>query len=130
MTADQLTEQFQTDIEDGGAVYRVPDLVDRFTNYSWIAVLPTGDVALARWKPTPEEEISLARENDHTIPEKTGLHMWKHVSPEEAATYFAERASSADRIGTIEVVGEKPHLDLDDPEAETHRPEAFRNPSP
>lgn len=131
LTAASLQDRFETDIEDGGAVYKAPETTDRFLHYSWIAVLPTGKVALSRWIPTPEEDINLARERSEEVPTHTGLHMWDLSTPTEAAEHLSDEDLTAlERIGTITMIerdgfDDKPHLDLDNPEAETDRPEAF-----
>lgn len=126
LAAANLEEQFHDDIEDGGAVYKIPEQVDRFLHYSFIAVLPTGDVAMARWTPVPEEDINLARDREEEIPRHTGLHMWKRRSPSDAADYLDGDEGELQRLGTIEMIEEKPHLDLDNPEEETNRPDAFK----
>jgi len=133
MTIHSIKQQLEEAVELGGKVYTIPEYQDRFLSWAWVAVLPSGKVALKRWIPNPEEDITLAREQDYEIPRCSGLYMWKLFSLEDAAAeieqlceYDLDPDPSLTEVGSISMIGGKPHLDLSDPQKHTNRPEAFQ----
>lgn len=128
LTADDVEQTLLTGINNGGAVFKAPELTDHFITYSWIAALPDGTIRVQRWPPKRDEDYNLAYDSNLDIPEETGLRMWRALPIDTVSDYFASKATHLERIGGIIMFegdyADVPHLNLDNPSEETE-PRAF-----